>query len=788
VIANGRSRALETLSARQLEVATLVAAGHSSREIAEKLALSPRTVEAHIAAIFEKLGVRSRSRLAAALATSNDAARAGNLPVAPHALVGRAADISGIAELVSKNALVTVVGTGGIGKTQASIHVAESVLENYADGVWFLELASLESGEYIALEIARVFNLSLSSDGDPLTALTKLLASKRALLVFDSCEHVIGPACTTIAAIVRSCPEISILATSRELLGISGEHIYRLPSLAPSDARTIFIERAQRIDNRIVIDDDATRAIDEICRSLDHIPLAIELAAARTNVFSPVQLLQRLASRFALLDGGRRDVLPRHQSLSALIDWSYDQLEDRERRLLRRVSIFCGRFSLEAAFAISGIGEDAEVTFLDTLSSLIAKSLIVAETENNQRVYRLLETTRAYARRKLDDTGERDDVACLHARFYARTLHTITTQNKRWGSREAIAFFHSTLSDIRAALGWALRTDEIETGAQLLLAIHYLWSTTSVREGIELIEAYLAAIDERHASLRARLLAFLSEFHWRNGSQDRAYEAASRAVLIARGSGDETALGDALVAAAISTTLSDPKRSHENLREAEALTSATEMTRYECRALRARLTYLSDDYELAIPLFRRLIDEAVSVDDAADHAQFILMLAVIEHRAGRYEAAVDFAREAVARIRDVNERWALAMYSSSLTAFLVYAEKFDEAREVAIATLTLYDEIDPQNPRIATLAAALSVVLALCGDWARAARMNDLVKAILQKPGFIAHFARDLSNRCDAVLGTSTPDDKIAPSQAQRTDFAARDVIALLTTKSESFR
>ncbi|MBD5657312.1 MAG: protein kinase, partial [Candidatus Eremiobacteraeota bacterium] len=412
------SSAPGSLTPRQAEIAAMVARGESNREIANALELSTRTVETHIVSIFNKLGVRSRVELAVAL-LANPASDPldsvlNNLPRRPSMFIGREREIGEIRALVESQQLVPLVGSAGVGKTTTSLRVAETMLDEFPDGVWFVELASLPRGDYVPAAVARVLDLTLSVD-EPMRSLAKRLASRRTLLLFDNCEHLVEPVAAAIATILRACSNVKILASSRHRLEIAGEATYRVPSLSVPgqvagakpgaaevlryEAATLFVERATAADNRFTLTNDNAFSIADICRRLDGIPLAIELAAARTNILSPQQLCAQLGERFRLLTGGSRDAMARHQTLRSLIDWSYDLLDERERVFFRRFGIFVNGFTLDGASAVAGSALDEEAVFA-VITSLVDKSLLLAEPVGDAMRYRMLESTSAYARER----------------------------------------------------------------------------------------------------------------------------------------------------------------------------------------------------------------------------------------------------------------------------------------------------------------------------------------------------------------------------------------------------
>jgi predicted ATPase/DNA-binding CsgD family transcriptional regulator len=778
------------LSARQLEVAKLIAAGDSTREIAEKLALSPRTVETHVGTIFEKLGVRTRAQLRAALSVADTEApsgtepQPGSIPRNPQPLIGREADISAVASLIAGNRIVTIVGTGGLGKTQTALRVAAQCADAYPDGVWFVDFASLTSGDFIPTEIAQSLKLSLPVGDEARDALAGRLQNKTALLVLDNCEHLIGPMAAVVAKLVRACPRVAILTTSREPLGITGEATYRLPPLEGANAAALFVSRAKAIDNHFTVDADGSRAIAEICRRLDGIPLAIELAASRTTMFSPSQLLMRLEGRFALLDGGLRDVLPRHKSMRALIDWSYEHLTKGEQSLFRRLSVFTGKFSLEAAHAVSGLSNDREFELIGVLSSLIDKSLVSLERENDTTSYRLLESMRDYARLKSEELAETDCVAGLSTRYLRDALIAIGEQMAFTTSAQAMCFFRNHLGDIRWSLDWALRSGEIVTGAELLLATEFLWSSRSNREGIARIEAFLAALGDEQGVIRARLLSHLTELRWRAGEQDRAIESAAQSLQLARASGDDAALAWALIAEATVVIFNDPARALAHLTEFEALPKLGEATRREGRQLRARLTYMNRDFERAAALYADLIERDRRTGNPMGEAQNTWMLANVEYKAGRPDRAVEIGRAARALLEPLDDFWAIALVTRGLAGFLVATETYDEAERTAMDALAIYRDIDPANANIGTLIEIVALAAAERGAFARAAMLQGFAIAATRERGGVVHrsSARAVRERLDERLAAALGSGELAELHARGARLAINDALALATS------
>ena len=359
-----------------------------------------------------------------------------NLPGVPSAFVGREREVAEVRSLVGSARLVTLTGAGGCGKTRLALQAAAELLDGTGDGVWFIELAPLAEAEQIPGAVAPVLGLADRGGQRPLASVTEALREQDTLILLDNCEHLIDGAAKFCGQLVRDCPRLRILATSREPLGLDGEHVYRVPSLslpageaeavddiAAADAVRLFVDRARSQDSGFALDESSARLVASVCRRLDGIPLALELAAGRLSSMSIEQVSERLDQRFRLLTGGSRGAMPRQQTLQAAVDWSFSLLSPAEREVLRRLSVFAGGFELEAAEAICAVGDVDEFDVLDLVGSLVSKSLVVADRTPGSVRYRMLETIRQYAAQELLSAGGEAEVLAArdrHAGYFLR--------------------------------------------------------------------------------------------------------------------------------------------------------------------------------------------------------------------------------------------------------------------------------------------------------------------------------------------------------------------------------
>jgi predicted ATPase/DNA-binding SARP family transcriptional activator len=455
--------------------------------------------------------------------------RTGNLPAAVSSFVGRSNELNEISRFLGQRRLVTLVGPGGAGKTRLALEVAEQVRPDFVDGVWLIEFAPLTSGSDVAAAVAAALGVD---DSD---RLHRYVAQRRMLMVFDNCEHVIDDTAAVAASLLKAAPGVSVLATSRERLGAAGEMLYPVQSLGAADAAALFVDRA-RSGGLPAHAANQHDAIVRICDQLDRMPLALELAAARTRTLSLDEIAERVYDRFALLTGGDRTAAPRHRTLQGVVDWSYELLFTAEQRVFRHVSIFAGGFDLYAAESICASDESPKSDIIDLLGNLVDKSLVIASQGNGDTRYTLLQTLVDYGRARLHAAGEDVEVRDRHLRWMvevstAAEVGLRTSAQIAWVERAA-----RERDNIRMAVEWAAERGRAADAVTIVAGFGYAWYIGgAIKEGLALITQALAAVGPAPADGLATAHAWAG---WMTqliqGATDVAVEHLEQAVVFGR--------------------------------------------------------------------------------------------------------------------------------------------------------------------------------------------------------------------------------------------------------------
>jgi predicted ATPase/transcriptional regulator with XRE-family HTH domain len=655
-----------------------------------------------------------------------------NLPQPLTSFVGRERDVADVSTLLREHRLVTIVGSGGVGKTRVAVRIGTDVLPGFPDGVWLVDLASLVDPGLLPAAILAA--LQISSPDSSMDVVIDSLKERRLLLLLDNCEHVIARARDVVARIMQSCGDVRILATSREALSIPGERIYRLPSLAfpPGDVRTagealtygaasLFVERALALDTGFEFTDEIAPHVAEICRRLDGIPLAIELAAARVNVLAIAQIAERLDERFRILTGGDPAALPRHQTMMALIDWSYDLLTEREQRFFDAFSIFATSCALNAATAVCALDGEDHIIVMDLVASLVTKSLLVAESAGGEQRYRFSESTRQYARGKLIARGEYEEIARRHAEAYVDIAEQF---QREWDVRPEQIWFAQVKLEVenwRAVFEWALgEARDVVLGQRLATQRKVMWHAFSHIEARRWIRAALERVDE-HTPLRLAALLEHAEADGgvRFGHSAAGLASAERALLLYRELGDTLGCAQCDYLAGSSLLVLGRQSEGEErllraLRAAESfgdrrLLASVLQVLGHARSMDGDFVKARSYFYEALAIARTLDSEVLSTTIAAN-------LAGNEFDSGDPEGALRITLDALAKLRALKASPNMRGISVSLfnaAAYSIALGRHDEARARTDEVLELartfgYTDLVPPSLRQIALLVTLA--------------------------------------------------------------------------------
>jgi predicted ATPase/class 3 adenylate cyclase len=716
-----------------------------------------------------------------------------NLPAQLSAFVGRGREVAEVRALVESSRLVTLTGAGGCGKTRLGLQVAAELLDGSGDGVWLAELAAVTDQDAVAPAISQALRLAVNSGRPAPEALLDALEPQDVLIVVDNCEHLIGGCAETAEAIVRRCRRVHLLATSREPLGIGGETIYRVPSLSlpgpgeagppvsgSSDAVALFADRARAEGVALSVDEQAGPLVVSICRRLDGMPLAIELAAARLRSMSLAELGDRLDQRFRLLTGGSRTALERQQTLRATVGWSYSLLTGAERLLLARLSVFAGGFGLDAAEAVGGFGDLDVLDVADLLGSLVDKSLVVAEPAGAILRYRLLETIRLFAAERLAEAGEEEAAAvaaahCAHFLAVAEEAAPCLTgpEQGKW-----LARLDADQANLRRAAGYAAgRPDGTAVVLRLGVALdRYWWARSRLQEAFGLLVPVL-----RRPGAGADPALFAAALVTATGAAffidlAAARQLADQAVQVARQLGDERLLSTALAALCAGCTFAgEPETGrpfgHESVERARRLGDDVLLA----EALRQYLLSINTiDPARALPLYTEAIACTERSGDRFMNSRLNNNAGWAALAAGDIPAARAHLEAAAQAVQQIG--WEDASVQENLGDVLRAERDLDGARSTFEAALRISRRNgDTWNMAYAIL--GLALLAGDAGDWDRAAALHGVAQAFQDRTGspwqeLSAGDRRDSLDQARAHLGDEQLDRAYAHGMALSLDKA----------------
>ena len=590
-----------------------------------------------------------------------------NLPYQISTFIGRERELDEVTDLLAHHRLVTLVGTGGIGKTRLSLKVGEGLLKDYANGVWLVELASLSDPALVPQTVATMFHLVEGSEESLTEKLIRVLRAKSMLLIIDNCEHLLDACAQLTHALLSSCPNLKILTTSREPLGITGEAQYHVPPLGLPDLQQIleklldfesvqlFEERARLVQGNFSLTMENASSVTQICHRLDGIPLAIELAAARVNQFSTEQIAAQLNESFNLLTGGSRTALPRQQTLRASIDWSWNLLSESEQTLMRRLAVFAGGWTLDAAEAV-GAGDGVnESDVFELLSNLVEKSLVSVDSENGR--YRMLETILQYASEKLQKT---DEVEAVNKRHCAWVLAWAEEIEPKLDGDDHVAQLPRVaieLDNVRAAVEWGLSTGEAEISIRIVIALYSFWDGYNpYQETRQWLEKGISFRQQLSKNTLAEALSQAAWFAFRQNDPEAGLPYAEEALALAEELEDKLRIGIALRRMTVLQLL------RGDFAEAERYFEKA-CHHYQNLGNQTGLAYAISDYGLAltyqgnvaraIELFEGHLDLLVHLDDLRS-AGIQFALGGLKVLQGALEEATKLLKNSLLLFRQIN--------------------------------------------------------------------------------------------------------------------------------------
>ncbi len=647
--------------------------------------------------------------------------RLGNLPAEATSFVGRRRELAEIRKKLATARLVSLVGPGGVGKTRLALRIAADLGRGFADGAWLVELAEVRDGALVTNAVLAALDLRDQAAIKPLQILLSDLQNRQLLLVLDNCEHLLGDVAPLVAEVLRAAPRLTLITTTREPLQVPGEHVIPIPplqvpagdgtqplaQLRQNEAVMLFSERARAASGTFELNGSNQAVVVALCRRLDGLPLAIELAAVRTRVLSVEQIMDRLSDRFALLTGGGRAALPRHQTLRTTIDWSYDLLTRAEQILFRRLCVFAGRFTLQDVESVCTSSEVPATGTLDVLSALVDKSLVTKEDFRGVACYRLHETLREYARLKLGDAGEEEllEERCLE---HYRATCLRSADQARYRLLEWLAWAELEIDNIRAVLQRCLARGDSARGLDIAASMKYYWITHGTTEGLRWLDPLLASGEASPPTL-IRAFYLRGWLSLLQGDPAAARPWIARAVATARATGQPALLSESLsLAATVENVSGEHEAGRRYLDEAEAITPALNDFPATIELVQSRAIQAIVEGDLETLKAASLVGVRIS-REAGDLYQLEAMLrnlAVVGLMSGDFPSANSQFSEALQVARTVDNR--LAQFYG-LGAAGWYAAKTGQPRAAAkllgaaevLGTHTGADIMGPLLPMLA---------------------------------------------------------------------------------------
>ena len=681
------------------------------------------------------------------------ARRPGNLPAEATSFIGHRDALVDVRTKLSANRLVSLVGPGGVGKTRLGIRAGTDLARGFPDGAWLVELADVRDSRLLSNALMLGLDLRDQSAADPHGLVLAYLHDKQLLLLVDNCEHLLPASAQLVAEVLRAAPGVRVIATSREPLSVDGEQVVPVPPLQlppaqqaepltrlrQNEAVMLLVERAAAASGAFELTESNRSAVVEVCRRLDGLPLAIELAAVRTRVLTAEQIRDRLNDRFGLLTGGRTAALPRHQTLRTTIEWSYDLLDHHERALLARLAVFAGQFSLEDVEAVCTSDDVPTARALDVLSSLVEKSLVIKENVKAVAGFRLHETMREFARLKLREAGEELRLEDRATDYFRSTIRAAVDQS-RYRLPAWLEWIDLEMDNIRAVLGRCLAQRDSVRGIDLVTALGWYWITRATTEGVRWLDDLLATgAGQPEAQFWAYFL--------------RGFLAALKSDAVAAG----PAIGQALTAA-------------RALEQPMLLSQALSMA--------SIASNIAGDRESALRMLNEAQIVTRSLDDYPARISVLQAQALNGFFSGDIEAVKRASTEGIALSRDVGDLYSLEMMLLNRGGTALMVGEFELARTDYIDALKIAQRIDDRVAQYALLD-ELACVAAASGKARLAAQLLGAAETIRTQAGaslipILAPLLAQAEASATAALGASKFEAEVNAGKRLSRDEAIR--------------
>ena len=636
-------------------------------------------------------------------------ARPNNLPVQLTSFIGRETEMKTVKDLLKQTHLLTLTGSGGAGKTRLALQVAADVIDDFANGVWLVELASLSEPAFLPQSIMKVFDVKEVPKRNLEDTLCDYLKDKEILIILDNCEHLIEPCAKLTEKLLSSSPKLKIIATSREGLRCAGEQTHRVLSLEVPDPKSedspealsqfeavrLFIERALAVDSTFRVNNNNAPALAEICFQLDGIPLAIELAAARTKVLTVEQIYERLNDRFNLFTGGKRTALPRQQTLRALIDWSYDLLSEKEKILWARLSVFVGGWTLDAATAVCSDKKIKKAEVLELLNQLIEKSIIIFEREKER--YWILESLKQYGKAKLKQENELEDILSKHLNHYMKYSEAAESGLKGIEVQIWLKKLELEHGNFQSAIRWSLKYGAKEKGARLAGALGNFWKIHGhYSTGSRLLENILDNVQGISKSVLGKILLHVGNLNLTQGYYQRAQKFLEEGLEFQRELRDKSGIASFLINLGnVALTVGNREQARKLFEESLTIQRELGEKRGIAMALfqLGTIIFYQGNYEQSRKFFEESLELRRSIRDTRGIAISLTSLGNIALVSGNYEQARMLIEESLLLSRDLEDKGNIAYSLNSLGYVANNQGDYEQAHKYLEESLTLFRDI-----------------------------------------------------------------------------------------------